>query len=269
MSVEATPRASEGGHWYAQDGTPVYEVPRAAPKDGQTHRQATLRDARKLQLAPGITSITGVLAKPGLETWLQNEAIMASLTAPDEWRQLPDEQIMPLIRQSMNERSRLARERGTVIHAAVETSLGPQGSLEQLGALRAWAEAAHSELGVLGLATSEIVVERPVTSTYGYGTKTDAYHEGAKVLIDWKTCDKLNPEKPPTPYDGYRMQVAASIMAVAGSLEGWSGYIGYIDREQPLCKIVPVEDLKRNWEGFHLCLNTWFWQNNYKPTWAQ
>lgn len=269
MSGEATLRASEGGHWYAQDGTPVYEVPRATPKDGQTHRQATLRDARMLQLAPGITSITGVLARPGLEAWLQKEAIMASLTAPDEWRQLPDGQIMLLVRQSMNERGELARKRGTAIHAAVESSLGRSGSFETLGALKGWAEAVHRELQSLELEPSQFVVEAPVASDWGYGTKVDAVNPMKGVLIDWKTCDNLDPEKPPTPYESYKMQVAASIMAYNGSLDDWYGYIGYIDREKPVCKIVPVNDIQWAWQGFKLCLDTWFWQNNYKPTWAR
>ena len=46
--------AKESSHWYWPDGRTCYEVERA---DGKGMRAATLRDARKLGLYPGVTGI--------------------------------------------------------------------------------------------------------------------------------------------------------------------------------------------------------------------
>ena len=55
-----------GNHWYKQDGSPCYEVPYADPKKGM--RSTTIRDARKLNLVPSVTTILQVMDKPGLRS---------------------------------------------------------------------------------------------------------------------------------------------------------------------------------------------------------
>ena len=66
-------------HWYLPDGTAYHEVPRT---DGNGMRSATLRDARKVNAFPSVTNILGVLAKPALDAWKQEQAILAALTLP-------------------------------------------------------------------------------------------------------------------------------------------------------------------------------------------
>ena len=56
-------RAAESVHWYGQDGSPQYTV---TAKDGQ-QRPTTLRDARKFNLVPSVTTVLKVAAKPGLD----------------------------------------------------------------------------------------------------------------------------------------------------------------------------------------------------------
>lgn len=72
------PRES-ASHWYFPDGSPLHEVERA---DGKGTRPTNLRDARKLGLYPSVTNILSVLAKPGLNAWKQEQAILAALTLP-------------------------------------------------------------------------------------------------------------------------------------------------------------------------------------------
>ena len=55
-------RAGEQTHWYDQKGAPAYTV---KAKDG-SDRPTTLRDARKMNLAPSVTTILKVAAKPAL-----------------------------------------------------------------------------------------------------------------------------------------------------------------------------------------------------------
>jgi hypothetical protein len=41
-----------------------------------------LRDARKFDLVPSVTNVLGVIAKPELTAWLQEQAVLAALTLP-------------------------------------------------------------------------------------------------------------------------------------------------------------------------------------------
>jgi hypothetical protein len=44
--------------------------------------ETTLRDARKLGLLPSVTTINGMLSKAGLDTWKQQQVLLAALTLP-------------------------------------------------------------------------------------------------------------------------------------------------------------------------------------------
>ena len=68
-------------HWYLSSGEPYHEVVRA---DGNGMRPVTLRDARKVNALPSVTNILSVLAKPGLDAWKQEQAILAALTLPQQ-----------------------------------------------------------------------------------------------------------------------------------------------------------------------------------------
>ena len=68
----------ESGHWYTRTGAPMYTV---KANNGQ-QRNTTLRDARKYDLVPSVTTILNVAAKPGLEAWKQQQILLAALTLP-------------------------------------------------------------------------------------------------------------------------------------------------------------------------------------------
>ena len=67
--------ASESGHWYTQEGDPMYTVPK---KKGGGLRATTLRDARKLNLVPSVTTVMKELAAPQLEMWKIKQAVTFS-----------------------------------------------------------------------------------------------------------------------------------------------------------------------------------------------
>ena len=71
-------RSAESVHWYGKDGSPQYTV---KAKDG-SDRPTTLRDARKLDLVPSVTTILKVAAKPGLEAWKLEQMLLSALTLP-------------------------------------------------------------------------------------------------------------------------------------------------------------------------------------------
>ena len=109
---------AESTHWYDKNGNPAYEVPYADPKKGM--RATTLRDARKLDLWPSVTTIQKMLAQPGLERWKQNQILLAALTLPSVEGETAKE-FEARIWEDANEHGRQARERGTAIHAAVQS----------------------------------------------------------------------------------------------------------------------------------------------------
>ena len=113
-------KVAESGHWYTKDGTPAYTT---IGKTGE--RATTLRDARKLGLLPSVTTINGMLSKAGLNSWLQQQVLLAALTLP----RLPDEpeaDWLARVMQDSKSTGREAAERGTAIHAII------QGYFEQM-----------------------------------------------------------------------------------------------------------------------------------------
>ena len=66
---------SESGHWYTQDGEPMYTIVGA----NGVERNTTLRDAKSLGLVPSVTTIIGMIAKPFLENWKIDQALKSAI----------------------------------------------------------------------------------------------------------------------------------------------------------------------------------------------
>ena len=133
MVTVTAPRASESNHWYTRDGVPMYTV--EAAKGGQ--RATTLRDARKLNLVPSVTTILNVAAKPALTNWLQQQVLLAALTLPrrpDE----PEKEYIDRIISDSKEQGRSAADAGTDIHPSIQHSGIEQGGIPPLTPLCAF-----------------------------------------------------------------------------------------------------------------------------------
>ena len=109
------PRESSS-HWYFPDGTPLHEVPRA---DGKGSRPTSLRDARKLGLFPSVTNVLSILAKPALDAWKQEQAILAALTLPRIDNEPLDAFARRVVTDMQSEVGRAA-DLGSAVHAAIE-----------------------------------------------------------------------------------------------------------------------------------------------------
>ena len=109
-------RSAESVHWYrAEDGGPQYTV---FAKDG-SERPTTLRDARKMNLVPSVTTVLKVAAKPGLEVWKNEQMLLAALTLPRS----PDESEKDFIARIVSDSKQTAKqaaERGTRVHESIE-----------------------------------------------------------------------------------------------------------------------------------------------------
>jgi hypothetical protein len=109
--------SSDAGHWYQADtGEPAYQITGANGKI----RNTTLRDARKLNLVPSVTTILGQIAKPGLQVYLNQQILLSALTLPREQNE-PEPAWLERVLFDSKEAGRKAAERGNTIHAVIET----------------------------------------------------------------------------------------------------------------------------------------------------
>jgi len=103
-------------HWYDKDGRPHHWV---ASKNG-TKRATTLRDARKLNLVPSVTSILDIMAKPGLDRWKINKTIEASMSLRRGDFEDDDSLSKRILHESKREVEK-ASQRGIRIHDLLES----------------------------------------------------------------------------------------------------------------------------------------------------
>lgn len=242
--------ASEKGHYYWPDGRSCYEVERA---DGKGMRDTTLRDARKLGLFPGVTTIIRCAAAPGLEVWKRRQLALACLTLPKIDGESEDDFLARAEEDSKKEGDASAAK-GTVIHAAVETHYrGQVPDMEWWP----WVLAVTNEIADK-CGRQEWLPEKGVAHPSGYGTKIDLHSK--EWVLDFKTKDGLDDRI----WDEHKMQVAAGIKAAA---PGACGGIVFINRNEPQAKLVqiPESDIEQGWEMFCALRAYWQAKNNYRP----
>lgn len=263
MTEEYSPRASQAGHWYNRDGKPVYEVP--AKKGGM--KKATLREARTMNLVPGVTSITKVKHSEGLLRYHLNQAYMACLTLPRvEGESLDD--FRKRAETDAAAHAKEARETGTDIHTVVERHLkGEQ----------------HAPIGekvekVLRPYARNWVCEKSFAHHLGYGCRTDVYALGANeiVVVDFKGVDAGKLEKAKG-YDEHIMQLASNMVAIIRTLEKRGLPSGmefkllnvFIARDLSAVKLQEwtYEEAVRGWKLFLHCLEMWKLLNKIDTKW--
>ena len=195
-------RQSESGHWYDREGNPAYSD---VGKNGNL-RPTTLRDARTNNLCPSVTTIIGVAAKPGLDTWKQQQVLLAALTLPRETNE-PEQAWLERVMMDAKQSSRVAADRGTAIHATIQAFF--EGALipESMPICRPVEEAIKTHFGEL-LLLPELSFAHPL----GYGGKADliakSNHQFDGVVIDIKTKETEDISKADI-YSEHKMQLAA------------------------------------------------------------
>lgn len=154
---------TEAGRWYNRDGSPCHEV---EAKSGSL-RPATLRDARKLNLVPSVTTVMKLLDRPALNIWIQDQMILAALTLPRHENEL-DEEFLTRVRLDAKEKSKKAAERGTALHGDIERAIQgkPHGHENHIKAIAAAMQEA-------GMNLYEGDSEHSFACPDGFGGKTD------------------------------------------------------------------------------------------------
>ena len=258
-----TTHASQGQHWYARDGQPMYEV---MAKDG-TMRPATLRDARKHGWVPGVTSIIKCAAAPALNRWKEDQSILAALTLPRTGDE-PHDVLMARIRQDAAAQAEKARDWGTAFHAAIQGHFeGKPPSEEMWPCVRGVVDALEANFD-----RRDWLTEAACAHPMGYGTKADLHDSGlgsasCGVVVDFKGSE-FDAAKAPKleTWDEHHMQLAATRMAL--DLPGADCAIVYVSRTVPgLCRVIRIDEpeLEQGWAMFQALLAFWQARNNYYP----
>lgn len=193
MLIES--KESESGHWYTKTGEPAY---RTVGTNG-VERNTTLRDAKKLGLVPSVTTILGLVAKPGLNTWLQQQVLLAALTLPRNDGEHESDWLSRVMSDAKST-GREAADRGTRMHGVLERYFSgviaeypiyvktvSNALLEHFGDTKWWCEksfAADGYGGKVDLIGLDIVVD--FKSKEGSLEKVTAYHEQIMQLSAYR-----------------------------------------------------------------------------------
>lgn len=103
-------------HYYDRNGAPHHTV----RGKNMCHRDTTLRDAREHGWLPSVSTVMEVVAKPGLNNWLQEQSMLAALTLPRIVGET-EQDYLRRIRADAKRQAIEAANEGSRIHAAIES----------------------------------------------------------------------------------------------------------------------------------------------------
>ena len=254
-------RAAESVHWYDQKGAPAYTV---KAKDG-SDRPTTLRDARKFNYVPSVTTILKVAAKPALEAWKMEQMLLAALTLP----QLPNEpepHFVQRIIQDSKETAKRAAERGTRIHESIEKYFLGGQAVEHTDMAKAFDEKVTKHFKLKSM--NPWIVENSFTDPLGFGGKVDLYTgvdetTPTGIVLDAKTKDFDYDDDVPA-YDENLMQLAAYRYGLKLPFARCANVFVSVKRPG-LVKIHEWDeaDLQRGWSMFQNLLAYWKLKNKF------
>jgi hypothetical protein len=265
-------KRESASHWYLQDRTPFHEVERA---DGKGLRSVTLRDARKVRAYPSVTNVLGVLAKPGLDAWKQEQAILAALTLPRNEGESEDEFARRVV-SDMGEQVQNAADLGTQIHAACEVYAQSKAMPESADVRRLFEPMREwFDTEVERIASVESVVAH---HEFGYAGTVDLVAKlkstGGWAVVDFKTQKVRRDAKgavKPSFYETWPLQLEAYRQAILHSGEGKqptdiiSLVIGSTEPVPVTPKLWPREEHTAFWKAFLNARNLWVWIKGYCP----
>lgn len=254
-------RSAESVHWYKQDGGPQYTV---KAKDG-SDRPTTLRDARKMDLVPSVTTVMKIAAKPGLEQWKLEQMLLAAMTLPQLDGE-PEKAYIARIVADSKETGKQAAEKGTRIHESIESWFDGNKNVEHKETASAFEESIFNHFKTHP--DQPWLTERAFASPLGFGGKVDLYcipDENAPVgiVLDAKSKD-FGPDDKVEVYSEHAMQLAA--YRVGLNLPHARCANVFVSRTQPgLVKVVEhsEEDLIRHFEMFKSLLRFWQLKNQF------
>jgi hypothetical protein len=255
-------RAAESVHWYrVEDGGPQYTV---TAKDG-SDRPATLRDARKLNLVPSVTTVMKVAAKPGLDVWKNEQLLLAALTLPRVTGEDEKSFISRVVADS-KATGKAAAERGTRVHESIELWYRGTRPVEHNEIAKNFEQAVFEHFKTHPFQQWE--TEASFAHPMGFGGKTDLFtrpdeYAPVGIMLDAKTKE-FGPTDDVPAYDEHLMQLAAYRIGVGMPHARCANVFASVS--QPgLIKVHEwsEEDLQRGWKMFQALLSFWQLKNKF------
>ena len=250
--LSAKKSKAESGHWYTQEGEPMYTVIGANGKE----RNTTLRDAKKDNLVPSVTTILGMIAKPSLENWKINQALNSALTLKKNESETLEE-FAYRCKQDSKRIGQEAAKRGTEIHAMIEQGFLGEGTSKTYEIILDWLNENFPD--------EEWIAEDSFCADSGYGGKIDLYSKSG-IFVDFKTKDNLEGKDPAKlVYDEHGMQLSA--YAQGCGFNDVDRVSIFVDRENPeliACHIWDKESQNKHRDMFNNILNYWKLVKNYE-----
>jgi len=256
-------------HWYSLDGKPCHTVPN---KDGDGTRTTTLRDARKLNLLPSVTTIIGILDKPQLTKWKMREAAKAAIAIPGPQGEEPLERFADRAIEHAMSQVGEAADLGTKIHNAIENLM--RGSAEEPSKeMQPYVKPVLEWMRSVGVKVthSEIVL---VNAVHGFAGRVDALFTwgdgfGKMGILDFKTKKTKEGEKVEA-YDEHLLQLAAYAATHygAGQLQHVVAANLFISSTEPGRLEVVKHDKERMvaaYEAFTQMCAIWRFRKGYDP----
>lgn len=252
--------ASDSTRWYTKEGVCVNEVEGA---NGNI-RKCTLREARKENLIPSVTSVLSIIAKPQLEKWKMAQVADACYMFSEGGRTKEEwiERVIEMANQNMD----VARDNGTEIHGKIDRWLLDDCPTPQC----AHTEAARKALDEMGVSREAFEVERSfsvkIEGVWVAG-KCDLHYPSWKTIIDWKSTKSACGPKDVVGYDAHVIQLAAYSAALFGNLDSKCVNVFLSTSVEGAFKVVhwDSEELERGWEIYRAAYQLWTLSKNYRP----
>lgn len=250
-------------HWYKATETgfeACYEVPK---KSGTGMKRVTITEARELHLLPSVTSILGILAKPGLQNWLFKQHILAAEKLPRNPEEI-DEDYCERVMHDADSVSKKARDLGTEIHDQIGKLLHFEGCSAELypylKSVHAWIQQEVTHIYAVEKVVGNVV--------FGFAGRLDLHCETksyGKTIVDFKTqgIKRVRGIKTPMIHREFGPQLAA----YAGCIDSGCSLVNiFIDTSEPgpiFCH--EWTNHMQLWNTFLDCLRVWAYFNDYDP----
>ena len=263
-------------HWYQRDGVPLHSVTSAKGEP----RPTTLRDARKLGLLPSVTNILGVIAKPELTAWLQEQAVMAALTLPRIAGETEDAFARRVVADSQTTRDGAA-DFGTAFHHGAER-VAKTLEVDWQHPAAAWLVHYRDwyQANAFVLRWTEKVLVHPEGCYAGTADLLIEHPVHGLTLVDLKTMKfptARGDSRPtnPKPYKSWCYQLAAYRYALSPSL-GFGATSGQpvkcmnlivnsIEPSAPVEHVWSDGEMESGWRAFMAAYQLWVIEKGYDP----
>ena len=228
-------------------------------------RPTTLRDARKLDLVPSVTNILGVIAKPELTAWLQEQAVMAALTLPRIAGESEDAFAKRVVADSLTTRDGAA-DFGTAFHNGAERvaqSLevdAAHPAAEWLRHYRDWYQQ--------NVLTCRWTEQRVISKRLGYAGTADLlidHKVHGPCLVDLKTM-KINPKYKMKPHSTWCYQLAAYRAALGVEARCINLIVNSVIPETPIEHVWGEAEMGAGLRAFMAARDLWVIEKGYDPS---